>query len=490
MISIKDNLNYLEKKVVIILDDFDRIENKKQILEVLNFIGELNIELNESIRLITLSSYEKLIDIIGESKDKKEGKKFLEKYFDKIFYLPNPSLLELTDFFSDIYDISIRKKEIINEIINSINRYEEKLMIDEEINFRNVERLIKLINEISVEKQEYDIIYEKVYIFWEIVEILIPNYWDKIKKNDENLMNIDTFYIHILLELARENKFKKIKQEKIGEFILSILKSVKKYKLGEYDEPISHYLNIKEEILENKINLKRKYEDYQTVNEIFNFEIDERKKIFIFFMLNKNINKYETLELMISYKLNYNWKYKSSVEFFKNLKNKEEGELPSDKRMNGKFYIFLKNLLLVNLFIDINKMGKLEEKEKELYSKNDATGYFLKSNEEFLNFFSPFLRKEIKKEEDNNFVQEICKMRKNTEQNIVNNDVKTNIELKLVNVNYLEKDLSKNLEEVKTIKEELEKLGKKERDKILNSLKEKDKLLYEMWKDYLLLEQE
>ena len=490
LISIKDNLNYLEKKVVIILDDFDRIENKKQILEVLNFIGELNIELNESIRLITLSSYEKLIDIIGESKDKKEGKKFLEKYFDKIFYLPNPSLLELTDFFSDIYDISIRKKEIINEIINSINRYEEKLMIDEEINFRNVERLIKLINEISVEKQEYDIIYEKVYIFWEIVEILIPNYWDKIKKNDENLMNIDTFYIHILLELARENKFKKIKQEKIGEFILSILKSVKKYKLGEYDEPISHYLNIKEEILENKINLKRKYEDYQTVNEIFNFEIDERKKIFIFFMLNKNINKYETLELMISYKLNYNWKYKSSVEFFKNLKNKEEGELPSDKRMNGKFYIFLKNLLLVNLFIDINKMGKLEEKEKELYSKNDATGYFLKSNEEFLNFFSPFLRKEIKKEEYNNFVQEICKMRKNTEQNIVNNDVKTNIELKLVNVNYLEKDLSKNLEEVKTIKEELEKLGKKERDKILNSLKEKDKLLYEMWKDYLLLEQE
>ena len=490
LISIKDNLNYLEKKVVIILDDFDRIENKKQILEVLNFIGELNIELNESIRLITLSSYEKLIDIIGESKDKKEGKKFLEKYFDKIFYLPNPSLLELTDFFSDIYDTSIRKKEIINEIINSINRYEEKLMIDEEINFRNVERLIKLINEISVEKQEYDIIYEKVYIFWEIVEILIPNYWDKIKKNDENLMNIDTFYIHILLELARENKFKKIKQEKIGEFILSILKSVKKYKLGEYDEPISYYLNIKEEILENKINLKRKYEDYQTVNEIFNFEIDERKKIFIFFMLNKNINKYETLELMISYKLNYNWKYKSSVEFFKNLKNKEEGELPSDKRMNGKFYIFLKNLLLVNLFIDINKMGKLEEKEKELYSKNDATGYFLKSNEEFLNFFSPFLRKEIKKEEYNNFVQEICKMRKNTEQNIVNNDVKTNIELKLVNVNYLEKDLSKNLEEVKTIKEELEKLGKKERDKILNSLKEKDKLLYEMWKDYLLLEQE
>jgi len=40
------------------------------------------------------------------------------------------------------------------------------------------------------------------------------------------------------------------------------------------------------------------------------------------------------------------------MEFFKNLKNKEEGELLSDKRTNGKFYIFLKNLLLVNLFIE------------------------------------------------------------------------------------------------------------------------------------------
>lgn len=81
------------------------------------------------------------------------------------------------------------------------------------------------------------------------------------------------------------------------------------------------------------------------------------------------------------------------MEFFKNLENKEEGELLSSKRTNGKFYIFLKNLLLVNLFIDINKMEKLEEQEKWLHSKNTATGYFLKSNDEFLNFFSPFLRK-------------------------------------------------------------------------------------------------
>ena len=84
-------------------------------------------------------------------------------------------------------------------------------------------------------------------------------------------------------------------------------------------------------------------------------------------------------------------------------------------------------------------------------------------------------------------------MRKNTEQNIINHDVKTNIELlksELVNVNYLKKDLTKNLEEIKTIKEELEKLGKKEQDEILNFLKGKNNILYEMWIDYLIPKQE
>jgi KAP P-loop domain protein len=481
LISIKDNLNYLEKKVVIILDDFDRIENKGQILEVLNFIGELNIEFNESIALITLSSYEKLSDIVGENVNKKEGKKYLEKYFDKIFYLPNSNLFELIDFFSDVYDISIRKKEIIKKIISLINKYNEKLLVDEEINFRNIERVIKSIKEINIKEQEYDIIYEEAYVFWEVVEYLLPDCWDKLKKYKLDLKNLKMnkeFFYNILLELKWYKILKKIKLEKREEFIFSILESVKKYKLGEYDKPISYYLSIKDKMLKNEINQKYKFEDYQNVNQIFNFEIDERKEIFNFLMNNSNINKYETLELMISYKLNYNWKYKNSIEFLKDLENKEEGELPSDERTNGKFYIFLKKLLLVNLFIDINKIENL--KEKELYTKN---------NKHLSTFFSPFLRKGIEKEEYNIFVQEICKMRKNTEQNIVDDDVKTNIEslkLELINVKYLEEDLSEDLKEIEFLKNRLKKLNKKEQDEVLNFLKEKDESLYEMWIDYLI----
>ena len=384
----------------------------------------------------------------------------------------------------------MKKRNILKEIINLINKHNEKLLTNEKINFRNVERFIKRIKEmnikldIGIKIKEYSIIYEKIFILWEIIEYLIPDYWDELKKIDMNTENqkISSFYEYILQELTVQSNLKNIKSGNKKQFVFSILESVRKYKLGEYDNPIYYYLDIKEKMLkiqkENEINQSWKYEDYEKINEIFDFKIEERKKIFNFFMLNKDINKYETLELMIQCKLNYNWKYKNSKEFFQGLKNKKEE--------------ILKELLLTNYFIDLNMLKKLEEEEKQLYHKNNKTGYFLKSNEQFSNFFIPFLRKGIEEEEYNNFVQEICIMQKNTEQNIINHDVKTNIELlksELVNVNYLEKDLTKNLEEIKTIKEELEKLGKKEQDKILNFLKEKDKSLYEMWIDYLIPKQ-
>ena len=323
LINLRDNLNYLEKKVVIILDDFDRIENKKQILEVLNFIGELNIELNESITLITLSSYEKLVSIIKEDKEEiTEGRKRLEKYFDKIFYLSNPNFFELIDFFSNIYDISPNKRENLKKIINLINVQDKGLLTNEKINFRNIERLIKNIKEINTEGLEYEIIYERVYIFWEVVELLIPDYWDGLERIKKNDLDKEVFYRNILqwLILSNPDKLSKIKLGQEEEFISSILESVKKYKLGKYDKTLFYYINIKDEMLKNyeesEIVKKWRYEDYLAVSKIFNFKIEERKKMLNFFMNNTNICQYDVLNLMVKYKLNYHWKYRNSLEFF------------------------------------------------------------------------------------------------------------------------------------------------------------------------------
>jgi len=481
LISIKDNLNYLEKKVVIILDDFDRIENKGQILEVLNFIGELNIEFNESIALITLSSYEKLSDIVGENVNKKEGKKCLEKYFDKIFYLPNSNLFELIDFFSNVYDISTKKKETMKEIINSINKYDEKLLIDEEINFRNVERLIKSIKEINIENQEYDIIYEKAYVFWEVVEYLLPDCWDKLKKYKLNLKNLKMnkeFFYNILLELKWYKILKKIKLEKREEFIFSILESVKKYKLGEYDEQISYYLSIKDKMLKNEINQKYKFEDYQNVNQIFNFEIDERKKIFNFLMKDKNITQCELLNLMIAYRINYKWNYEDCEKFFKDLeRNRNEGE----KISRNDICIFIGHLLLVNSFIDMQKIESLKFLEKKS----------LISLEEICNFFKDFVI-ETKKDECYLFIDKIFNIAIDAKFYRGNNtsfDKKKNhmesLKTELVNAQYLINEDDKSIESIKCkIQTVKNKFDISDLDEIINFLKENHNELYEIWKNY------
>ena len=302
LINLKENLKHLKKKIIIILDDFDRIESKQQILEVLNFIGELNIELNESLTLITLSSYEKLINIMEKDENVKEGKKFLEKYFDKIFYLSSSNFFELVDFFSDIYNLNIERVNILKEIGIAINLHDKSLLSDNNITFRNIERLIKNLKKINIEEieQEFKDIYKKVFIFWEIVEYLIPESWDEFKviediDIDENtLVTSYSIYNIMLDELKWGWKLNEIiKSEKKEIFIHSVLESVRKYKLSKYKEPLSHYLNIRNEMLGNNNEDKSEitYEDYEKTNEIFYFEMEEKKKIFDFLMSDKNISQ-------------------------------------------------------------------------------------------------------------------------------------------------------------------------------------------------------
>ena len=67
----------LDKKIVVVLDDLDRIEKGEDIQEILNFIGEINIELKEKIGLITLSSYNKLNEKVISHTEDKEGENYL-----------------------------------------------------------------------------------------------------------------------------------------------------------------------------------------------------------------------------------------------------------------------------------------------------------------------------------------------------------------------------------------------------------------------------
>ena len=488
LISIKDNLNYLEKKVVIILDDFDRIENKGQILEVLNFIGELNIEFNESIALITLSSYEKLSDIVGENVNKKEGKKCLEKYFDKIFYLPNSNLFELIDFFSDIYNLNLEKIKILKKIVTTINSSDNTLLIDNNITFRNIERLIKNIKEIDIKdiKQEFKDIYEKVFIFWEVVEYLIPKCWDEFKIikdiniDEKSLVTSYSLYNIMLGELKWSLKWNEIiKFEKREIFIHSILEAVRKYKLSKYEEPLSHYLNIRDEMLNlnsnHKLNIS--YKDYKEINNMFNFTIKNRKVIFNFLMKDKNITQCELLNLMIAYRINYKWNYEYCEDFFEELeRNRNEGE----KISRSDVYIFIKHLLLLNSFIDMQKIESLKFLEKKS----------LISQEEICNFFKAFVIK-TKKDECYLFIDKIFNIAidaKFYRGNNVFNKKKNHMEYlkkELVDAQYL---INEDDESIKSIKAKIQTVKNEfdisDLDEIINFLRENHNELYEIWENY------
>lgn len=491
LIDIKNNLAYLEKKIIIILDDFDRVENKSQIKEVLNFIGELNIELSESITLITLSSYKKLIEILEKEEAlerKLEGKKYLEKYFDKIFHLSSSNFFELVDFFSDIYNLNIERVNILKEIGIAINSHDKSLLSDNNITFRNIERLIKNLKKINIEgiEKEFKDIYKKVFIFWEIVEYLIPESWDEFKViedidiDEKTLVTPYSLYNIMLDKLKWSLKWNEIINfEKREIFINSILEAVRKYELSKYEEPLSHYLNIRNEILnpnsEHKLNIS--YKDYKETNDIFNFTIENRKVIFKFLIKDKNITQSELLNLMIEYRINYEWNYEDCENFFKDLeKNRNEGE----KISRNDIFIFIKKLLLLNSFVDMKKIESLKSLEKKSLS----------SREDFYNFFKDFIIDD-KKKECYFFIDKIFNIaidakfyrRNNTFDNKKNHI--ENLKLELVDAKYL---INEDNEIIKSIKSKMQpnkdEFDISDLDEIINFLKENHNELYKIWKNY------
>lgn len=492
LIDIKNNLAYLEKKITIILDDFDRVENKSQIKEVLNFIGELNIELSESITLITLSSYKKLIEILEKEEAlerKLEGKKYLEKYFDKIFHLSSSNFFELVDFFSDIYNLNIERVNILKEIGIAINSHDKSLLSDNNITFRNIERLIKNLKKINIEgiEKEFKDIYKKVFIFWEIVEYLIPESWDEFKViedidiDEKTLVTPYSLYNIMLDKLKWSLKWNEIINfEKREIFINSILEAVRKYELSKYEEPLSHYLNIRNEILnpnsEHKLNIS--YKDYKETNDIFNFTIENRKVIFKFLIKDKNITQSELLNLMIAYRINYKWNYEDCENFFKDLeRNRNEGE----KISRNDICIFIGHLLLVNSFIDMQKIESLKFLEKKS----------LISLEEICNFFKDFVI-ETKKDECYLFIDKIFNIAIDAKFYRGNNtsfDKKKNhmesLKTELVNAQYLINEDDKSIESIKCkIQTVKNKFDISDLDEIINFLKENHNELYEIWKNY------
>ena len=389
----------LDKRIVIVLDDLDRIEKGEDIQEILNFIGEMNIELKEKIRLITLSSYNKLNEKVQNHTEKKEGEDYLEKYFDKKFYLQKINIEELIEYFCKDKNL----QNIIKQCKQAIEKYydlevgeerygeqkEQKEQKKQNITylskqtFRNIERLIKNIN-INIneneiiennENNENNEIYKKIFILFEIFELLLPESWENLKIDSKMESLLNNIFIY------KDNP--EINFERYNQFIYSCANEVLNYKKSKTQNYFSKYQNIKNFITGKSINNSENIliEEYLETAKIFKFSEDEKKQILDFFIRDNKISKYDFIQLYIQFELNYKLYLDDITTFIEIINNKSNncGSTYINKDLLiREFCKFLYSLSLIFLkeFSDIIKLiqtnddSLLEEKIFEKFNQH------------------------------------------------------------------------------------------------------------------------
>ena len=383
----------LDKKIVVVLDDLDRIEKGEDIQEILNFIGEINIELREKIGLISLSSYNKLNEKVISHTEDKEGENYLEKYFDKKFYLQKVNGEELIEYFCEDENLlkiikqckkAIEEHYLISSNSEILEIYEKNFKEDikkqnkiylSKQTFRNIERLIKNINisvnEIIGDKE----IYEKIFILFEIFELLLPESWENLKIDSKIESLLDNIFIY-------KDKLE-INFEGYNQFIYSCANEVLNYKKSKTQNYFSKYQNIKNFITGKSINNSENIliEEYLETAKIFKFSEDEKKQILDFFIRDNRISKYDFIQLYIQFELNYKLYLDDITTFIEIINNKSNnyGNTYINKYLLiREFCKFLYSLSLISLkeFSDIIKLiqtnddSLLEEKIFEKFNQH------------------------------------------------------------------------------------------------------------------------
>lgn len=357
----------LDKRIVIVLDDLDRIEKGEDIQEILNFIGEINIELGKKIGLITLSSYNKLNKKIQNHTEKKEGEDYLEKYFDKKFYLQKVNGEELIEYFCKDKDLqkiikqceqAIQKHYLVvfNLEVEKGEQKEQKKQKETYLlkqTFRNIERLVKNISNINIDKTiENKEIYKKIFVLFEIFELLLPESWENLEIDPKIKSLLDNIFIY------KDNP--EINFEGYNQFIYSCANEVLNYKKSKTQNYFSKYQNIKNFITGKSINNSENIliEEYLETAKIFKFSEDEKKQILDFFIRDNKISKYDFIQLYIQFELNYKLYPDDITTFIEIINNKSNNCDNSSINKYSLITLICKFLLRLNL-ISLKELGEI-----------------------------------------------------------------------------------------------------------------------------------
>lgn len=424
--NINNEISKMDKKIILILDDLDRIDSNNHIIETLNFIGEINLELEKNFSLITLTSKNKLIQILNSNDI--EGEMYYDKYFSIEMQLRKLSFEDLVEYFSGLYSLKNREIKILKEIKNKfsekngvleyfkkkekrksnlIEEWNESIKKEflDRITIRNIEKIIINLRKIELDADFIDD-YIQDYILLKTIQTLVPTWWEKMKL-EPNLKKYK-FNEKITEKKELENKF--LDQEFIFDFIDDRnirFRNLINYEVGGYTEKISIYDRQRNEIL-NNTKQDFIYQDYFNIASIFSFKEDDKVKILVSLFENKTLSQLEILFLLVKFKISYYIKYENFNDFKKDL----ELERSRVEDREYKMYIFYEILkfLKVNLFFmksqdnsiennfndsDLDNINQNKEKLLKFFRENLINKRKEKELQEILDYLISFKIKRV-----------------------------------------------------------------------------------------------
>lgn len=243
--NISNKLANLPKKVVILIDDTDRLEGN-EVFEILRLIRNTADFKN----VIYIATYDKeyVTDVLEGNKIK-DPDNYLEKIFQVEVHLPKVEKIKLWKTFqNDIYNqFNIKEQATANTILRQLYN-DAKLILQTSKNYRQIKRLARrYMVFIDYAKNNLGNEINEINLFWlEILQEQDPKIYDILANDPKKLLSEkDDLYVYKETDTNTENKIIK------NIITIQILKKLFPYKPNRY--------------IKNTINHKQNYSIYFTL---------------------------------------------------------------------------------------------------------------------------------------------------------------------------------------------------------------------------------
>lgn len=281
--NISKKLEKLPKKVVILIDDTDRLEGN-EVFEILRLIRNTADFRN----VIYIATYDKeyVTDVLLKENKIKDPSAYLEKIFQVEVHLLKTESFELWDTLME----EIKKQDQTGvyydkKLIKGYFYVEKKFILQILTNYRKVKRFARQYTLfLYYAKGEIKGLFSELDLFWlELLHIYDKNTYNILAKNPERLLYEENKRFHLRKDIPSD----------ITEYSKELLNKLFKEEDSEYKIRILHDNNREHT---NRIRMIDNYDYYFTINKPKMELTEEELDYHLNYSLNKNIAKFTRIE--------------------------------------------------------------------------------------------------------------------------------------------------------------------------------------------------